>query len=77
MFSEPLLAHPAEIGGVHATQHSHPADDDGRDQHDDAGENEQRVVLAESYLAAYDDPRTSVGNCLCACAQGKCVRKSW
>jgi hypothetical protein len=41
MFSEPLLAHPAEIGGVHATWHSYPADDDDRTQHDDDADAEQ------------------------------------
>jgi len=32
MLSEPLLAHPPEISGVHAAWHP-PADEDDRDQH--------------------------------------------
>jgi hypothetical protein len=46
MFSEPLLAHPAKIGGVDATWHTHPGNDDDRDQHDDDADNEQHLVLA-------------------------------
>ena len=46
MFSAPLLAHPAEIGGVHATWHLHPGDDDDRDQRYDDADDEQHIVLA-------------------------------
>ena len=45
MFREPLLAHPAESGGVHATGHSQPGDDDDRDRRDDDGDDEQHMVL--------------------------------
>jgi hypothetical protein len=41
MFSEPLLAHPAETRGVDAGWHTHPGDDDDRDQHDDEPDDEQ------------------------------------
>jgi len=52
MFSEPLLAHPAEIGGVDATWHRHPRDDADRDQHDaDADDEEHMVVAAISRIA--------------------------
>ena len=47
MFSEPLLAHPAEIGGgVDATWHTHPGDDDDADQHHDDADDEQHMVVA-------------------------------
>ena len=45
MFSEPLLAHPAKIGRVHATRPPHPGDEHERDRHDDDTD-EQHVVLA-------------------------------
>ena len=45
MFGEPLLAHPAEIDGAHATWHPHPGDDDDRDQRDDNADDEQHMVL--------------------------------
>lgn len=49
MFSEPLLAYPAEIGGVDATWHPHPGDDDDRHQrHDDADDEQHMVVAAKS-----------------------------
>src|SRR5512145_2202559 len=49
MFGEPLLAHAAEIGGVHATRHPHPREDADRDQHDaDADDEKHRVVAASS-----------------------------
>ena len=50
MFSEPLLAHRAEIGGVHAIWHAPPVDDDDRDQHDDRADDELHQVLAEIKL---------------------------
>ena len=46
MLSEPLLAHPAETGGVDATWHPHPGDDDDRDQHHDDADGEQHMVVA-------------------------------
>lgn len=46
MFGEPLLAHPAEIGGVHATWHPHSRHDHDGDQHDDGGEDEQHRAMA-------------------------------
>ena len=69
MFSEPLLAHPAEIGGVHATWHPHPGDDADRDQHDSDADDEQHMVLA-GFRSAYNDPHTRQGDCLCASAHG-------
>ena len=45
MFSEPLLAHPAETGGVYTTWHPHPGDDGDRGQRDDDADDEQHVVL--------------------------------
>ena len=44
MFREPLLAHPAEIGGVHPTWYAQPGDDDNRDQRDDDADDEQHMV---------------------------------
>jgi len=45
MFSEPLLAYPAETTGVHATWYPHPRDDADGDQHDtDADDKEHMVV---------------------------------
>ena len=44
MFSEPLLAHPAKIGGVRPTWHSHPGNDHDRDQRYDDPDDEQHVV---------------------------------
>ena len=44
MFSEPLIAHPAEIGGVPAAWHSHRRDNDDRNPRDDEAENEQHMV---------------------------------
>lgn len=46
MFSEPLLAHRAEISGVHATWHPHPRDDADRDQHDADADDEEHMVVA-------------------------------
>ena len=50
MFDEPLLAHPAETGGVYATWHPHSPDDADRDQHDDDADNEQHLVLAGNHV---------------------------
>lgn len=69
MFSDPSLAHRAEIGGVYATWHPHPGDDDDRDQHDDDADDEQHLVLA-AFGSAYDDLDTRHGDSLCACAHG-------
>jgi hypothetical protein len=41
VFSEPVLAHPAEIGGVDATWHAQPGDEAERDQHDGDTDDEQ------------------------------------
>ena len=46
MFSEPLLAHPAEISGIHATWYPHPRDDADRDQHDADADDEEHMVVA-------------------------------
>jgi len=46
LFREPLLAQPAEVGGVHASRYSYPRDDDDREQHDDDAGSEQHKVLA-------------------------------
>jgi hypothetical protein len=46
MFSEPLLAHPAEIGGLNATWHPHPRDDANRDQHEGDADDEEHMVVA-------------------------------
>lgn len=69
MFGEPLLAHPAKIGGVHAAWHPYPGDDDDRDQRDDDADDEQHLVLA-AFTSAHGDPDTRQGDCLCACAHG-------
>jgi hypothetical protein len=50
MFSEPLLAHPAEIGGVDATWRTHPGNDDDRDQHHDEADDEQHMVVAANQV---------------------------
>ena len=50
MFSEPLLAHQAEIGGVHAIWHPPPVDDDDRDQYDDGADDELHQALDEITL---------------------------
>jgi hypothetical protein len=52
MFSEPLLAHPAKIGGVPAAWHPHRRDNDDRNPRDDEAENEQHMVAR---------PKSSVG----------------
>ena len=46
MFGEPSLAHPAEIGSVHATRHPHSGEAADRDQRDDHADDEQHRVLA-------------------------------
>jgi hypothetical protein len=69
MFSEPLLTHPAEIGGVEATRHPHAGDDADRDQHDGDADDEQHMVLA-AFRSAYNDPDTWQDDYLCACAHG-------
>ena len=73
MFSEPLLAHPAEIVGVHATWHPQPGDDDDRDHRDDGADDEQHKDLA-AFSSAHNDPDTPHGDCLCACAHRVGVR---
>src|SRR5512138_90798 len=60
MFREPLLAHPAEIGGLHAAWHPHPRDDADRDRHDGDGEDEQHMILA-ALRSASNDPDTRHG----------------
>src|SRR5690349_17310416 len=65
MFSEPLLAHAAEVGGLNAAWHPHPRNDADRDQHDADDKEEHRVVAAISRIAILTrGPLT----CLCACA---------
>jgi len=68
MFSEPLLAHPAEIGGVDATWHRHPRDDADRDQHDADADDEEHMGVAANQ--PYSDPDTRPDDCLSPCAQG-------
>ena len=70
MFSEPLLAHPAAIGGVDATWHTHSGNDDGRDQRHDEADDEQHMVVAANQ-AAYRNPDTRPAECLCASAHGQ------
>ena len=53
MLGEPLLAHPAEIGGVHSTRYPHPGDDDEGDQRDGDADDDQHMVLA-GISSAYD-----------------------
>ncbi len=76
MFSEPLLAHPAEIGGVHAAWHPHPRDDADRDQNEaDTDEEEHMVVPQERPIAILTRGQLSV----CALvhnASGLCIRNS-
>lgn len=69
MFGEPLLAHPAEIGGVDATWHPHPWDDDERDQPDNDADDEQHMALG-AFSSARNDPDTRQRDCLCASARG-------
>jgi hypothetical protein len=45
MFGEPLLAYPAEIGGVDATWHTHSGNYDDPDQHHDEADDEQHMVV--------------------------------
>jgi hypothetical protein len=45
VLSKPLLAHPAEIRGVHATSPSHPRNADDRDQRDDKADDKQHMAL--------------------------------
>jgi len=61
MFGEPSLAHPAEVGGVHAAWHPDPWDHRGRDQHDDDSDDEQ--YRRKAILACRPN------HCLCTCAQ--------
>ena len=51
MFGEPLLAHPAERGGVHATRHSHSWDHHDPGQRDDDTDGEQHMVLRINYAS--------------------------
>ena len=51
MFGEPLLAHPAERGGIHASRHPHPRDRHDRDQYDDDTDGEQHMVLRIHYAS--------------------------
>jgi len=46
VFGEPLLAHRAEIGGVHASWCQHSWDNHNRDQHDDDANDEQHMSFA-------------------------------
>jgi hypothetical protein len=47
MFSEPALAHPAEIGGVDATlRRSHPVEDGDREQDDADADGKQHMGVA-------------------------------
>ena len=60
MFGKPLLAHPAVMGGIHATWHAHSGDGGDRDQRDDDADDEQHRVLAVIRpLSAYRYPCTS------------------
>lgn len=61
MFGEPLLAHPAERGGVHASRHPHSWDQHDRDQHDDDTDGEQHMVLRIKY-APRDRRRSAIGD---------------
>jgi len=67
MFSEPLLAHPAEVG-VDATWHTHSGNDDDCDEHHDEADDEQHMVVAANQ-AAHGNPDTRPADCLCAYAQ--------
>ena len=78
MFGEPLLAHPAEIGGVHATWHPHPRDDADRDQHDADPDDEEHMVVRPPAIGR----RTAILTCgqltVCALghkASGLCIRE--
>ena len=51
MFGEPLLAHPAERSGVHATWHPQFGDRHDRDQYDDYTDGEQHMVLPIHYAS--------------------------
>jgi hypothetical protein len=50
MFSQPLLAHPAEIRGVHGTSHPRSMDKHDRAQYDDGDGDEEHMVLAAILL---------------------------
>ena len=45
VLSKPLLAHPAELRGVHAAWHSHPRNADDRDQPGDNADDKQHMAL--------------------------------
>ena len=63
MVGEPLLAHPAEMGGIYATWHPYSGKDDDRDQSDDDADDEQHRVLAViGAFSAYQDPCTSAAH---------------
>jgi len=70
MFGQPLLAHPAERGGIRTANYPHSGDDDDRDRHDDEADDEQHRVLAVtgSFFSAYGDRCMSTTPCLFACA---------
>jgi hypothetical protein len=67
MFSEPFVAHPAEIRGVDGTRHTHSGNYEDRHQHHDEADDEQHMVATSQ--AAYSNPDTRPADWLCACAQ--------
>src|SRR3954471_4608020 len=52
MFGEPLLAHPAEMSGVHPTWHAHSGEDDDRSQRGDHSEDEQHGVSRRNQVVS-------------------------
>lgn len=50
MFGEPSLAHPPEVGVVHASWYSHSGNHDGRDQRREDADDEQHIVLPRTEL---------------------------
>lgn len=80
MFGEPLLAHRAEIGGIHASWCQHSGDNHNRDQHDDDANGEQHMVFAviRSSLSVEQSlhfcGRPSVRLCTTRRVRGPCVQ---
>ena len=56
MLSEPLLAHPAEIGGVDAYWQPHPRNDDDPDPRHDNASAQEHIFLA----AVRSRPRVAI-----------------
>jgi hypothetical protein len=69
MLSEPLLAHPAEIGGIHPTERPHPGNADHHDERRDEADDIQQWLLQRRVSAPKNNHDTRQGKCLCTYAQ--------